>query len=338
MAKAGAPTWGEGKKGLMAWAQRRGATVAVPLWTGAREAGRTVTTRVQEAELAEIRRLKEEAKRKWTTPDSRHAALVAAGTPAERIAIIEATKEEGRLRHLRRSMLSYAHGRGLSEEEAKEEYQERITKIGNESLKIHPDAFKQIRTAYPHLIEKAREGIPQEVQDRARISDREAHAEGYATVVRKVLGEMTTEEASRMDPGAHMNEKVKEAIHELWDGPKIAAAGRTIGKAFVDSFNEEMERRGSQWYWDDEKKTGHNRKIWKYTSRTTAQELGFRPPPGAGTETVPGPPKVPPPPPPGAPPPPPEEERRRKREREWRAPRERPPRPERRGREREWRG
>ena len=115
----------------------------------------------------------------------------------------------------------------------------------------------------------------------------------------KIIGEMKAGEIEKMAPSSLRATEIQEALHAFWGGPQIATAGRAFGREFVDAFNEGMQRRGSQWY------ERHNPKVMRYVTRTTSRELGFEPPPEAGTEEVPWPSGPPPeaPPPPGAPPP-----------------------------------
>lgn len=187
--------------------------------------------------------------------------------------------------------------------------EDEIEKLLRESLEIHPEAFKKAAIGFPkkEVLERVLAGFPEERRLAAGdVTDEEKIEKGYRNIVDKIIAEAKPEEIAKMAPSALKDADVKEAIHEFWGGPQIAAAARAFGRDFVDAFNEEMKRKGSKWYWDEKTKTGHNPKVLKYVGRTTAQELGFRLPPEEGT--VPGPPPPPPggpppPPPPGAPPP-----------------------------------
>jgi hypothetical protein len=224
-----------------------------PTWAAGRAIGR-VGLRVRDAGPKEIR-VEEEKAKKWETPEMKLSHLRSAMTKTERAGILYAAYEAKQLKPLEKL--------GLSLEE--------VEKTGREALELHPDAFQKFKKAYPDVASKIKDSFPKEIQDRAGMTLNEEEETKYkGSILNKIMDGMKTDDVEKMAPTSLGNEKVTNAIHEFWTGPQIAAAARAFGKDFVDTFEATADKKGLDWYLEN------NPKVPIYLASNAAQDLGLR--------------------------------------------------------------
>jgi hypothetical protein len=259
---------------------------------GARAIGRAGIA-VREMGPTDVAREMEEAKKKGVETKESHL-LSPEKTKTQRVSTYLAAAEQGQLKPLEKTIEARL---GAEKKEAL------IEKLGREAMEIHPDVFKMFEKARLDIANKLAPSFSKERREAAGWGDlTEKEKQRYGTILNKKMAEMKPEEIAKIAPSALKATEITDAMHLFWGGPQISAAARTFGLEFIETFNEEMRRRGKKWYDDN------NPKVLRYlTRRAGAGELGFisEEEIGPGTEKVAG---QPPPPPPEAPPSPPPEE------------------------------
>lgn len=221
--------------------------------------------RLTETERKEMRRAEERYKN--TIPERKLAGLRDAmrmGDFKTAAGILRQGIEEGQIGDLKKA--------GLTEQE--------IIKLGQSTLKTHPEEFKKIRDAFPQLAKEMVKGFPEEIQRDAGLHTGDALKAGYSSAVEKIIAQLTPEKIQKVDPsifkvssdGMLENKEVERGMHKFWTGPQIREAARTFGKSFVESFNKTVQAQGRTWY---EKE---NPGLLKYLDHGAAQALGLKPP------------------------------------------------------------
>lgn len=225
-----------------AWAVRRGLG----------EAG----LRLTEAEIKGIRTAEE--KYKGTTAERKLSAL---RDPKifmrDRVGILRQAIEEEQIKDLRRL--------GLTDEE--------ITKIGKTALRAHPEQFKKIRDAFPHLAEEMGKGFAESVRKAADLAFKDAtEAAQYGTIEAKIVAKIKPAFIPKMDESTFESPETKKAIHNFWTGEQMGSGIRTFGRKFVEDFNKEAETILSK---DPEFYKKNNFSLYKFSKSTPGRSLGM---------------------------------------------------------------
>lgn len=279
------PTWGEGQKGITGLAKRTASGFVVP---AARWAGRGTGSVLIGQEIQEIDQAKADMK-KLRTPAEKLAAIRSATTRAQRVGQILAAIEDNQLGLLQKV--------GLSEKE--------ITRIGQEAAIANPSHAFNVAQATPHLGQAIADGLTAERKKTSGLELKDAEEkEKYQTLTRKLYAttkpkiiEGSWSPNTALDNKNKLRPDIGEAIREHWRGDQLGAAGKTLGKAFIDAVNEHFEQNGITEDWLKK----YNAPLLKYLQRSIAQEMGFRVP--SGPATAPPPPAPAPSPPGGGTPP-----------------------------------
>ena len=242
-------TPGAGERGFGGWVKRGvGSIWAVP----ARAIGRTIPG-LAEAEMDDINKTATEAEKR--SPEL-NLSQIRSGTLANKIGSLIGAKEGGQIKTLK--------SLGLTPEE--------ITGLGREALKIHPNIFKKISSAFPHLVEEMIEGVSEGTRGKAGLGESEIEKakKDFGSIGGKLLATIKLNDIAKLDPEAL--EKLGDIPHRSWSGREIGRAAQEFGSSFVDTFMEEAEkeRKGVDWYLQA------NPKALVYLSGTAAQDLGFR--------------------------------------------------------------
>lgn len=123
------------------------------VWAIRRGLGKTAL-KMTETDRGNIR--KSEEKTKGTTAERKMSEIKDKNiSPADKIGTLNNAIDEGQVKDLR--------DLGLSDSE--------ITNIGKQALKTHPDEFKKIRNAFPHLAEAMGKGLPDEIKKDGGVLD-----------------------------------------------------------------------------------------------------------------------------------------------------------------------
>lgn len=225
----------------------------------------------REIGISDVGREEEEAKKRGVEMKVSHL-LSPEKTKTQRVATLLATHAQDQLKPLER----------LLPEEKRDSI---IKQIGREAMEIHPEVFKRFAKAYPEVAAKTVEDFPKERREAAGMTftDEQEEKKYHGNIVEKTMDKMSPEDIGKMAPSSLANIDIKEAMHEFWGGPQIAAAARAFSRKFVEEFNEGVQIRGKDWY------DKHNPKVPTYVHRTTAQELGFQDPLKLTHEGVPPP-------------------------------------------------
>ena len=161
---------------------------------------------------------------------------------------------------------------------------EEITKIGRASLRVHPDEFKEIRNAFPHLAEQMGQGFTEETRRAAKVHPQQAIQEGYASVQEGITARLKPNQIIKMDisqyypdPITHQvsqaGQEIRAAMHTFWTGEQLGTAGKTFGRRFLTEFQNTINQQGAAWYQQ------HNPRLLQYLNSQAGQGLGLTPPP-----------------------------------------------------------
>jgi len=128
-----------------------------------------------------------------------------------------------------------------------------IISIGREALRIHPDVFKPIRDAFPHLAEEMGKGFSESIQKAAKVHletaleepKEEPEKEKYSGITEKIIAEMKPSNVPKMDSsvlfgGSNKNKVICEAAEKRWQAGHWKEAGQAFGKKFCDEVREEF--------------------------------------------------------------------------------------------------
>lgn len=161
---------------------------------------------------------------------------------------------------------------------------EEITKIGRASLRVHPDEFKEIRNAFPHLAEQMGQGFTEETRRAAKVHPQQAIQEGYASVQEGITARLKPNQIIKMDISQYYpdpitrqvsqaGQEIRAAMHTFWTGEQLGTAGRTFGRRFLTEFQNTINQQGAGWY------NRHNPRLLQYLNSQAGQGLGLTPPP-----------------------------------------------------------
>jgi len=245
------PIWGTEVPGVKGAAMRVVGTVPYGFRRGI---GITIAgAGLAEAEMREVDREKAKAT-KLVSAEAKMAEISRAGaTRATRVGTLIAGVEDKQTKDLKKL--------GLTDEN--------VIRIGREALQIHPERFKTIRDAYPHLAEKMGEGLTKEVKEKGGVTLTEEEKKKYESVVEKLAAEMKEEKFEAMSKDAVLDPYFMQALHLHGTGRQITRAARTFGRDFVDEFMKGAEERGQKWYRD------YNPKLYESLQRTAAIQVGL---------------------------------------------------------------
>ena len=96
--------------------------------------------------------------------------------------------------------------------------------------------------------------------------DRENGIETYA---QKIAGEIKGKDVPNIREDSIENEEFKEAVAKMWDGTKVSAAGRELGRTFTDKVQEKIDQLGYNWM------NTFNPRLLKYLDSSAAGSLGL---------------------------------------------------------------
>ena len=103
----------------------------------------------------------------------------------------------------------------------------------------------------------------------------------YKTIQDKLIAEARKpEEIKGFAKGFWKTPEVMEAVQRFWGGPQLGKAADEFGREFVDAYMEEADKRGIDWFLEN------NQKALLYRSGGAAQDLGFRSPEGLSRNNV----------------------------------------------------
>lgn len=249
------PVWKAAKVGYYAMAP-----FTAPIWAIRRGVGE-ITLRTTEAEKADI--IKAEDKYKGAPVERKAAVIKDLGlNRSARIAALRMAIEEGEIGDLKKL--------GVSEDE--------IIKIGKSALQVHPEMFKKIRDAFPHLARRMGEGLSDTLKEIGGLkfkSNEEAKKFGNQ-IEAKIMAGMGTDQIGKMDWEAafnYVNEAgvrvIENAFHHFASPEQLKTALRKFGKDFADRFSSRgKELGGLAWY------NANNKPLAKYLGSTPARDLG----------------------------------------------------------------
>jgi len=118
------------------------------------------------------------------------------------------------------------------------------------------------------------------------LSKEEKEEKGYRSIVDKIFAEMIQpKDIPNLRPDFYKNPAIKEAIMRFWTGREVSKAAEAFGRSFVDAVNAEVHKRGANWFFEIDEKTGRarNPQLLAYLSSTAARNFGFYGPPGGET-------------------------------------------------------
>ncbi len=107
---------------------------------------------------------------------------------------------------------------------------------------------------------------------------------GYDTLEKKIMANMKPQNIANLSEDYITSESAQQIAHDFWKGSQLSAAGRELGRSFVDEFNKATENINQKIttitdpndpnYVSDEK---HNRyqRLNRYLRGNAGQELGF---------------------------------------------------------------
>lgn len=240
------------------------ATGVIPAYWAARRGIGQATLRITEAETKDVKTA--EDKYKDTTADRKASAIRDVRlTPSHRIAALNQAVEEGQIGDVKKLL-----GKTADEE---------IKKIGKAALKIHPEIFKKIRDAFPHLAEEMGKGFSETTKENAGLAFKDdAEKEMYgnsitAKIIAKVkpanIPKMDIEGIFKLPPDDKTRGDIEATMHKFWTGEQVGAAARNFGRAFMEPFIEMVKVKGKNWY-----KT-NNPRLGTYLDSSAARGLGL---------------------------------------------------------------
>lgn len=261
---ATAPTPGEEIPG---WRGKLTRGIATPIWATGRAMGGAVRG-VMRGEKATV----QESEKKWKGAlyEDKVSGFLQATSEAERIGIMNALIEDNQ------------HRKFMTEKFVTNEMKLRMIKKAmelNEEKKLIPALLPE--TDQENWLQRA--GIKLTPEDKA---------EGYDTLVKKVVGKAKPSDIKYFSLGALSTPEAKEALHRFWTGAQIAEAVKELGRPFLETFQSQANRNGLEWY---EK---NNPRLARYLSSSAAHALGLEAPPRL---VIPTKPYVPPSPKPAPP-------------------------------------
>ena len=250
--QAATPYPGKTVLGKAAWSL--GTLGAAPTYWALRRGIGEATLRMTEAGRKDVGTAQD--KYKGTTAASKTAAMrdVRLGS-SHRIAALTQAIEEKQIDDIKKL--------GISNEE--------ITNIGKAALRVHPDAFKKIRNAFPHLAEQMGKGFSSTTQEQAgltfkNVAERNQYKDSIAT---KITAKLKPADIPGMDESSLYTNEARRAVHNFWTGSHVSAAGQAFGKKFIDDFQGVADKLGKGWY---EK---NNSGLGTYLTSSTARGLGI---------------------------------------------------------------
>jgi len=236
-------TFGTGKVGkavsALGWAV--GATPVA--WALRRGLGETFL-RLKEAEEKEV--AASEKKYEGANVERKASTITNRFIPAtEKIGALRKIIDDGQIGEFK----GFLQKTGLNDKQIDNQ----IISIGREALRIHPDVFKPIRDAFPHLAEKMGKGFSESIQKAAKVHLQTAleepkdapENEKYSGIAEKIIAEMKPSNVPKMDSsvlfgGSNKNKVICEAAKKRWQAGHWKEAGQAFGKKFCDGVREEF--------------------------------------------------------------------------------------------------
>jgi hypothetical protein len=204
---------------------------------------------------------KAEDKYKGAIPERLASAIRDPKYPStDRIAALNQAIEDGKIKDVK--------DLGVTDDE--------FIKLGKSALRVHPDQFKKIRDAFPHLAEKMGEGFSEALREKVgiRITD-EDRAAGIENVASKIVSKMKPAAMAHMDENALDNKNVQVAIHHYGTGAHISQLAQSFGKKFIDGFQKQADALDSEF---SEFYERNNPSLAKYLDSSAARGLGLSKP------------------------------------------------------------
>jgi hypothetical protein len=231
------------------WAVRRGFGEAGLKWT--------------ESERKDLRSAEKDYE--GTVPERKMAAIRDLRlSPTRRMGALRQAIEEGQIKDLKKL--------GLTKNE--------IVKIGKEAIKTHPEEFKKIRDAFPHLAEKIGKGFSEKVKEAAGLTFKDKAEEILygnsipAKLIAQVkpanIPKMDIEGIFELEPTDPIRVQIETAIHKFWTGEQVGTATRNFGRIFMEPFMEMVKAKKEPWYKKE------NPRLHTYLKSSAAKGLGLK--------------------------------------------------------------
>jgi len=272
--QAVAPTWGTGVGGVKGALMR---TIGAPVGYARRKVGEAVLT-VPSME-------KEVAEKAYRDADKRDAsgnlkALREAKYDAEKEGILKRTIERKQLTDVRDENIYgknalrdneilpiYKKARVLRDKDAVED-------IENSFVPKSPEW----KDKFSKIIDEETKKYKEEDQTHAGLTDKEKEEKGYSNYTQKVMARIiTSDDIKKMQKDWWDNPEAMEAAQKFWSGHQVSEAARNFGRSFTDSFQADSVKRGAEWYYKVDDKTGriNNPTIPRFYAGNTARDLGI---------------------------------------------------------------
>jgi len=153
--------------------------------------------------------------------------------PSHKIAALMQAIEEGQISDIKKL--------GITDDE--------IKNIGKAALKIHPNVFKNIRDAFPHLAEEMGKDFSEKIQKETKVHRGEALRKGYSGVTEQIIAEIKPTNIPKVDSSIfdqnspNFSRVALEAAEKHWTSQHWAKAGENFGKKFADTIRNEFRQR-----------------------------------------------------------------------------------------------
>lgn len=133
-----------------------------------------------------------------------------------------------------------------------------VTKIGKETLRIHPEQFKKIRNAFPRLAAKMGEGFTDKIQKGAGLTvDKEIEEELKKAKISATREELITASIAlkirpdliiKMEDKSKLNPAVMHAFHRYGSREQIASLMKTATREVREEYIEHAKGLGMAWF------------------------------------------------------------------------------------------
>lgn len=272
--QAVAPTWGTGVGGVKGALMR---TIGAPVGYARRKVGEAVlTVPSMEKEMAE--KAYRDADKRDTSGNLK--ALREAKNDAQREGILKRIIEKKKLKDVQdeniygKSALRdneilpiYKKARVLRDKDA-------VENIENSFVPKSPEW----KDKFSKIVDEETKKYKEEDQTHGGITDKEKSEKGYSNYTQKVMDRIiTSDDIKKMQKDWWNNPEAVEAAQKFWSGHQISEAARTFGRSFTDSFQADSVKRGAEWYYKVDDKTGriNNPTIPRFYAGNTARDLGI---------------------------------------------------------------
>lgn len=150
------------------------------------------------------------------------------------------------------------------------------------AIKAIPEA-ERIGRLFAHkkdVLDQMRFELSKEDKEKYELTDEEKKA-GLTLIQKKLFSEARKpEEIKGFAKEFWKTPEVMEAVQRFWGGPQLGKAADEFGREFVDAYMEEADKRGIDWFLEN------NQKALLYRSGGAAQDLGFRSPEGLSRNEI----------------------------------------------------